>query len=117
MRMLWPTLRWRLDASAPKSTLFFTILMMALSGIFFLLLSSLIVPAYSSGTYQFHRQPRQTFSLPLMVSSAPVDEFHVEFTLFAPPLSPTNFRVIPDNCLESISVNGEPLTSTALPIC
>jgi len=60
---------------------------------------------------------RSVGTLPFLERDAPAGQRTVHFQIILSPIHPTLFQVIPDDCVESLSVNGQPVTEHPLPIC
>lgn len=59
---------------------------------------------------------QKDFSMPLRLSSVDQGDYVVQFMLHLPAVHPHLFRIIPDDCLDSLEVNGQQITN-GLPLC
>jgi hypothetical protein len=67
-----------------------------------------VVPAFGPATYSYEETTAQAADLPIDVPSSG-QRLGVRFNLHVSALHPTWFAVRPDDCLESITVNGWPV--------
>lgn len=56
-------------------------------------------------------------TLPLRLQNQPAGSFVVRFTAHGSPLGPTLFAVQPDDCLQTLIIDGNPEGDSALPYC
>lgn len=59
----------------------------------------------------------EEFSMPLKLSNAPRGDIVVRFILDLPRNHPTSFHIVPDDCLQALDINGEPVEDERLPLC
>jgi len=71
----------------------------------------------SNAVYSFAEGDPREFSLPLKLSSVDVGDYTVSFTLNLSAIHPEQFRIIPDDCLDALDINGEPVIDVGLPMC
>ena len=72
----------------------------------------------SSGRYRIDEQNTwQEFSFPFQINSPDAQSIQMEFTLHRDFLGPIVLRIIPDDCLERLSINGNEVTDPSLPFC
>lgn len=83
-----------------------------------LTLWSQAVPEFGTGSYRmdgwFDAQP---FTLPLSFSSEGNSTAEATFTLTVGSLMPTYYQFIPDDCVESVTVNSVLVTEQGIPFC
>ena len=73
------------------------------------------LPAFGPLDYRFDEEPPETGALPLSVPSAG-KLIHLHTTVRVRAVHPWVFSIVPDDCLEHLSVNGRPAAFTG-PIC
>jgi Gpi18-like mannosyltransferase len=66
-------------------------------------------PAFGIGTYQFEGRDRHEFTMPLYLNSES-GMIHIETPLTLPDVFPTLYSVTPDDCLEELTVNDQPVS-------
>jgi hypothetical protein len=67
-----------------------------------------VVPAFGPATYSYEQGMAQAGDLPIDVASSG-QRLEIRFNVHVSMLHPTLFAVRPDDCLESITVNGSPV--------
>lgn len=61
--------------------------------------------------------PSHSLSLPFNRENAPEGPFSIDFAIMLPPLHATVFSVLPDDCIDSITIDGRAVVASALPFC
>jgi Gpi18-like mannosyltransferase len=74
-----------------------------------------LLPSFGPLTYQYQATAPQVGALPLSVPSMG-DELQVHTTITLSAVHPVLFSLVPDDCLESLDVNGQPVLFRA-PVC
>lgn len=59
----------------------------------------------------------EEFSMPLRLRNAPAGDIIILFGLHLAEHHPASFRIVPDDCLESLNINGEDVGDAGLPFC
>lgn len=77
---------------------------------------NLVRPAFGTARYTIDGGPEQEGSLPLAFTSSG-DLVVVNLLLTLSPLTPRTFSIRPDDCLETLAVNGEQVTTDTIPFC
>lgn len=75
------------------------------------------VPSFSNVSYVSSNGTEHAASLPLKIDNAPNGEMVVRFTMTLSSLHATKFEVAPDDCLQSLIVNDQPIEDTSIPFC
>ncbi len=70
-----------------------------------------------NSSYKIDAGEPVSFEAPLRVSSAASGDFTVTFDLHAGHLRPTKYYILPDDCLQEITVNDRMITSPDIPFC
>lgn len=75
------------------------------------------MPRLESGRYEIGDAAPEAFSFPLKFHNEQPADVRVRFVLHAGPLHPRVFRLVPDDCITAIIVNGELFADPAIPFC
>lgn len=71
---------------------------------------------FSDATYQMENQEPVPFTMPL--SGKGESEFvTVEFDMHLPYIFPKEFRIVPDDCIEVLVINGRTVHDDRIPYC
>lgn len=76
-----------------------------------------IAPDFGTGTYAVNGQDPVRFTLPLRIPGDPQGNFEIRFPMRLGFLHPGSYLFVTDDCLQSVEVNGQPVTGAALPFC
>jgi hypothetical protein len=76
-------------------------------------------PTFSRAAYFFEGTPdqQQSGDLPVLITSQNNENLHVSFDLTLGQLFPTVYRIKPDDCLNSVSINGQQLQTPDVQFC
>ena len=77
----------------------------------------LLWPRSAHRQYSINGAAPQAFDFPLKISNAASGDFTVSFALNLAPIFPTTFHILPDDCLESMIINGRHVEDKQIPFC
>jgi Gpi18-like mannosyltransferase len=100
---MWRLARFRVSRDDQRALVRVLLALCALTAIVELWRSSL--PSFGPAVYQYENAPAQTAVLPLSVPSAG-QALRIGATVHLPVIHPILFSVVPDDCLESLVING-----------
>ncbi len=76
-----------------------------------------VLPRTTDGVYNVNNEGEKEFSMPLRTTTGDNADVVIRFNLKRTSFSPSIYRIIPDDCLESLSINGQPVTDPSMPFC
>lgn len=93
------------------------ILLSATGACIALLILAVFRPSFNHATYLVGNDGEETpFTMPLSITTGENVEVHVSLTMHV-PVGMTRLRFIPDDCLQSLTVNGQMVGGNELPFC
>ncbi len=76
-----------------------------------------VLPRTTDGIYTMNEEGENAFSMPLRTKTGDNAQIKLRFTLSRSSFSPSAYRIVPDDCLESLSINGQSVADPAIPFC
>ncbi len=84
--------------------------------LFFWIFFNASLPEFDAIHYRVHGQPQATSELPLSVPTKGTGAI-LTMNFDLPRWYPTHYRISPDDCLETLWINGQEVKNSILPIC
>ncbi|MDB4977944.1 MAG: hypothetical protein JWM56_130 [Candidatus Peribacteria bacterium] len=71
----------------------------------------------ATGRYLMENGNSFSVAYPFNIPNQPVGSYHLSFDILFSPFSISSYKISADDCLESISINGEIIADTSIPYC